>query len=73
MSYQGREQVFDFLKEEIVGPKGSEKKLDLAIHPVHFSSREASVGPWICARTSQEVLSIKPRDRYGSGVLEPVR
>lgn len=73
MSYQSRRHVFDFLEQEIIGPKMSEKKLDISIQPVSFSSRDGSVGPWICAETSQEILSIKPRDRYGSGVLEPVR
>ena len=73
MSYQSRSQVFEFLKQEIIGPKVSDKKLDLCTQPVFFSSREASVGPWICAETGQEILPIKPRDRYGSGVLEPVK
>ncbi len=73
MSYQSRKQVFEFLEQEIVGPKLSEKKLDLTSQPVHFPSREASIGPWVCEATLQEILPIKPRDRYGSGVLEPVK
>ena len=73
MSYQSRKQIFEFLEQEIVGPKFSEKKLDITTQPVHFTSRESSVGPWICDVSLQEILPIKPRDRYGSGVLEPVR
>jgi hypothetical protein len=73
LSYQSRKQVFEFLEQEIIGPKASDKKLDIRTQPVSFLSREASVGPWICAETSQEILPIKPRDRYGSGVLEPVK
>lgn len=73
MSYQSRKQVFEFLEQEIIGPKISEKKLDISTQPVPFLSREGSVGPWVCAATGQEILPIKPRDRYGSGVLEPVK
>lgn len=73
MSYNSRKQVFEFLQQEIVGPKQSEKKLNITTQPVHFPSREASIGPWICDATLQEILPIKPRDRYGSGVLEPVK
>jgi hypothetical protein len=73
LSYQSRKQVFEFLKQEIVGPKFAEKKLDITTQPVHFPSRDSSVGPWICDLSLQEILPIKPRDRYGSGVLEPVK
>jgi hypothetical protein len=73
LSYQSRKQVFEFLEQEIIGPKASDKKLDISTQPVSFPSREASVGPWISAETGQEILPIKPRDRYGSGVLEPVK
>jgi hypothetical protein len=73
LSYSSRRQVFEFLEQEIVGPKHSEKKLDITTQTVHFPSREASIGPWVCDSTLQEILPIKPRDRYGSGVLEPVK
>jgi len=73
LSYQSRRQVFEFLEQEIIGPKASDKKLDISTQQVLFPSRESSVGPWICAETGQEILPIKPRDRYGSGVLEPVK
>ncbi len=72
MSYQSRAKVFDFLKQEIIGPKAAGKDLDISDSPVIFESREISVGPWKCSKTGQEILSIKPRDRYGSGVFEAI-
>ena len=66
-----RGKIIDFLSGEILGPRNEGKKLDLS-KTVVFTSWEESHGPWIDSETGEEVIPIKPRDRYGSGVLEPV-
>ncbi len=73
MSFQTRKKVFEFLEQEIVGPKHSQKQLNLQEQPIQFHSRLESIGPWVCAKTLQEIVPIKPRDRYGAGILEPVK
>ena len=66
-----RGKVIDFLSGEILGPRNEGKKLDLS-KTVVFTSWEESHGPWVDSETGEEIIPIKPRDRYGSGVLEPV-
>ena len=71
MTDSGRGVVSTFLKEEIVGPRNTGMPLSIE-GSVSFESREASRGPWVNAISGQEIIQLKPRDRYGSGVLEPV-
>ena len=66
-----RGSVIDFLKSEILGPHVGGKKLDSTVSVI-FVNREESAGPWIDEITGEEILSIRPKDRYGAGVLEPV-
>ncbi len=66
-----RGKIIDFLTGEILGPRNEGKKLDLS-KTILFTSWEDSHGPWVDAETGEEIIPIKPRDRYGSGVLEPV-
>jgi hypothetical protein len=67
-----RGKIIDFLSSEILGPRNEGKKLDLS-KPIIFSSWEESHGPWVDSESGEEIIPIKPRDRYGSGVLEPVQ
>lgn len=71
MTDSGRDLIFRFLREEIVGPRNSGKPLSVEGR-VTFDSFGASRGPWVNALNGQEIIQLRPRDRYGSGVLEPV-
>ena len=73
MSDFGREKILSYLKEEVVGPRTSGKKLDSTIKNV-FTEKGESQGPWIDSVSGQEILyNLKPSDRYGAGVLHPSR
>lgn len=72
MSESERHTIYDFLRAEIIGPRNEGLEIDTSVSII-FNSREESVGPWVSLATGQEILTIRPRDRYGSGVLEPVR
>ncbi len=65
-----RGSIIDFLKSEILGPHLGGKKLNSNV-PVIFTNREESAGPWVDEITGEEILPIRPKDRYGAGVLEP--
>jgi hypothetical protein len=63
--------ILEYLKSEILGPHLGGKKLN-TLGSVVFPSRDASVGPWVDETSEEEIIPIRPRDRYGAGVLEPV-
>lgn len=63
--------VIEYLKSEILGPHLGGKKLN-TLGTILFPDRDSSAGPWIDELTGEEILPIRPRDRYGAGVLEPV-
>jgi len=66
-----RGSVIEFLKSEILGPHLGGKKLNTT-GLVVFPNREESAGPWVDEFSGEEILPIRPKDRYGAGVLEPV-
>jgi hypothetical protein len=67
----GRYAILEYLHQEIIGPRniGTPISTDL---PIKFKTIEESNGPWIDAATGQEILSgIRPKQRYGAGILTP--
>ena len=68
---EGREQIIDALRQELVGPSPAGAPLDVS-HPIVFDTAKDSYGPWAEAGTGQEILQRDaPTKRYGIGVLYP--
>lgn len=68
---EGRVQIIDALRQELVGPSPAGAPLDVS-QPVVFDRAEDSYGPWTEVRTGQEILQRDaPTKRYGIGVLYP--
>jgi hypothetical protein len=66
----GREVILARLREEVIGPQIAGKPLD--IKNAIFQSFEEMQGPWMDGQTGEEILTLKPKNRYGAGVLYPV-
>ncbi|MEV0054327.1 helicase-related protein [Saccharopolyspora shandongensis] len=66
-SNAGREDIIKALREELIGPAPAGKPLT----SFTFATKEDSYGPWVSARTGEEILERKPLVRYGVGVLFP--
>lgn len=66
----GREEILARLKEEIVGPQRTGKPLDIS--KAIFTKFEDMIGPWMDSITGQEILTVKPKNRYGAGILYPI-
>lgn len=68
---EGRNQIIDALRRELVGPSPVGEPLDTS-GPIVFDNPEDSYGPWVEAGTGQEILQRDaPTKRYGIGVLYP--
>lgn len=66
-----REQVYNWLRKELVGPSPQGKEIDCNEELV-FADKQISYGPWKHARTGEEILlRDSPTVRYGVGVLYP--
>lgn len=66
-----RLQVYNWLREELVGPSPQGKEIDCSGEIV-FSDKQTSYGPWKQAGIGEEILlRDSPTVRYGVGVLYP--
>ena len=69
---EGRRQILEALKKELVGPSPAGPDLDCS-EPVAFDDRAKAYGPYRQKDTGEEILiRDTPSQRYGVGVLFPI-
>ncbi len=68
---EARDQVYEFLRRELMGPAPYGDPLDIN-QPISFQSWDEAAGPWLQQDTGEEILwRDPPLVRYSVGVLFP--